>query len=176
MGHEGHEGHEQHAFTSPYPCGVAGLVKKRAVSGCAGTPLFSTTAARCGVELRKAVAATAPGAVGLSNRSWRTENMNKNIWQNKREREQGKVWSGREHSQRFKGGRDNSRSTMRLPFPIDHDLSATIRLTPTRCPVSGPDHHYCSIHACLFLPHTTVPAQLRILEERCVSFLSFLIH
>ena len=50
MGHEGHESHEQHAFTSPYPCGVAGLVKKRAVSGCAGTPLFSTTYARCQLE------------------------------------------------------------------------------------------------------------------------------
>ena len=45
MGHEGHESHEQHTFTSPYPCGVAGLVKKRAVSGCARTPLFSTTPA-----------------------------------------------------------------------------------------------------------------------------------
>ena len=44
MGHEGHESHEQHTFTSPYPCGVAGLVKKRVVSGCARTPLFSTTA------------------------------------------------------------------------------------------------------------------------------------
>ena len=43
MGHEGHESHEQHTFTSPYPCGVAGLVKKRAVPGCARTPLFSTT-------------------------------------------------------------------------------------------------------------------------------------
>ena len=31
MGHEGHESHEQHAFTSPYPCGVAGLVKKRGI-------------------------------------------------------------------------------------------------------------------------------------------------
>ena len=43
MGHEGHESHEQHAFTSPYPSGVAGLVKKRVVSGCARTTLFSTT-------------------------------------------------------------------------------------------------------------------------------------
>ena len=43
MGHEGHESHEQHAFTSPYPSAVAGLVKKRVVSGCARTPLFSTT-------------------------------------------------------------------------------------------------------------------------------------
>ena len=42
-GHEGHESHEQHAFTSPYPSGVAGLVKKRVVSGYARTPLFSTT-------------------------------------------------------------------------------------------------------------------------------------
>ena len=31
MGHEGHESHEQHAFTSPYPSGVAGLVKKRGI-------------------------------------------------------------------------------------------------------------------------------------------------
>ena len=43
MGHEGHEGHEQHAFTSPYPSGVAGLVKKRVVCGCARTTFFSTT-------------------------------------------------------------------------------------------------------------------------------------
>jgi hypothetical protein len=42
VGHEGHESHEQHAFTSPYPRGVAGLVKNRTVSGCARTPLFST--------------------------------------------------------------------------------------------------------------------------------------
>jgi len=27
----GHESHEQHTFTSPYPCGVAGLVKKRGI-------------------------------------------------------------------------------------------------------------------------------------------------
>ena len=29
MVHEDHEGHEHHGFTSPYPCGVVGLVKKR---------------------------------------------------------------------------------------------------------------------------------------------------
>ncbi len=32
-------------FTSPYPSGVAGLVKKRVESGCARTPFFPTTVA-----------------------------------------------------------------------------------------------------------------------------------
>ena len=36
-------GTSNHSFTSPCPCGAAGLVKKRVVSGCARTPLFSTT-------------------------------------------------------------------------------------------------------------------------------------
>ena len=36
----GHESHESHSFTSPCPCGAAGLVKKRAVLA-APEPPFS---------------------------------------------------------------------------------------------------------------------------------------